>query len=60
MVVNYLAETPEAVRDMSKWAQEGKIELLKSVYEASLEEVPDAYRLMLEGKGVGKFITKLK
>ena len=45
---------------MSKWAQEGKIELLKSVYEASLEEVPDAYRLMLEGKGVGKHITKLK
>jgi NADPH-dependent curcumin reductase CurA len=59
LIVHYGPHRPEAMENLLKWVDEGKVELLKSVYEVPLEEVPDVFRYLFDGKGVGKVITKL-
>jgi NADPH-dependent curcumin reductase CurA len=58
--MHYLTEAPAAIEVMAQWVQEGRVKLLKTVYEVPLDEVPDVYRMMFEGHGVGKVVTKLK
>ncbi len=44
---------------MSKFVQEGKLELVSSVRETAFEAVPEAFLWMLAGGGIGKRITKI-
>jgi NADPH-dependent curcumin reductase CurA len=60
LVLDYTSDAPKAFEEMAKWVQDSKLNLLKTVCEVPFEEVPDAYRTMFEGKGVGKVMTKLK
>ena len=48
-----------ATKDLVQWTKEGKLKPLKDVWEAKFEEVPIGIQKLLQGKNVGKLITKI-
>lgn len=44
---------------MSNWVLQGKLRPLKTVWKAKFEEVPQAMRMLLEGKNEGKLVTQI-
>lgn len=49
---------PQALADLAKWVAEGKIRYTESIAEG-IENAPDAFIGMLEGKNLGKQLVKL-
>lgn len=49
----------KAQQDLMQWAKEGKLKPLKDIWEAKFEEVPTGMQKLLQGKNVGKLITKI-
>ena len=55
LVLTYAAKFPEAIGDLAKWVQEGKIHFEEDIVEG-LENAPATLRGLFEGKNLGKLI----
>lgn len=58
MFSDYVAEYPEAVRQLAEWIGQGKLKSVVEIYEG-IEQTPKAFCDMLSGKSRGKCIVKL-
>jgi NADPH-dependent curcumin reductase CurA len=45
--------------DLPKWAKEGKLKPLKTVWKAGFEEVPGGMVKLIRGENTGKLVTEL-
>lgn len=53
-------EMEKAGGEVFRWAGEGKLKLVKTVWEAGFEDVPKGLDKLWKGDNVGKMITKVK
>ncbi len=58
LVLTYAARFPEAIGDIAKWVQEGKLHFEEDIVEG-LENAPATLRGLFEGKNLGKLILKV-
>jgi len=59
LVFQFGKEFPKAQIDLAKWTAEGKIKMLKTVWKASFDKVPEGMRMLLQGKNTGKLVTEV-
>ncbi|KAK6344170.1 hypothetical protein TWF696_007812 [Orbilia brochopaga] len=59
IVFQFAEQFAKALGDLGLWAQEGKVKLVKQVWDAKVEDVPKGMQKLLRGENTGKLITKL-
>lgn len=58
IVSDYGAHFEEAVSDLAKWLQEGKLQYKETVVEG-FERIPDAFIGLFKGENIGKYIVRV-
>lgn len=58
IVSDYGAHFEEAIKDLSKWLQEGKLKYKETIVEG-FENIPDAFIGLFKGENIGKYIVKV-
>jgi len=58
VVSNYLEKWGEAIPQLAKWLQEGKLKSTETIVEG-FENTPQAFLDLFEGKNKGKMIVKI-
>ncbi|KAI5780861.1 hypothetical protein EDC01DRAFT_667474 [Geopyxis carbonaria] len=59
LVMQFMKDFGSAGQELGKWAQEGKLQALKTVMEVGFEGVPQGMVRLLKGENNGKLVTKL-
>ena len=55
---DYGKEYPEFAKDMTGWLQEGKVKYKEQIVDG-LENAPEAFMGMLQGKNFGKVVIRI-
>ncbi|WP_261134076.1 NADP-dependent oxidoreductase [Bacillus sp. Marseille-Q3570] len=58
IVSDYGAYFEDAVKDLAKWLQEGKLSYRETIVEG-FENIPDAFLGLFTGENIGKYIVKV-
>ncbi|MGM7701436.1 NADP-dependent oxidoreductase [Pseudalkalibacillus sp. Hm43] len=58
IVSDYGAHFEDAVSDLAKWLQEGKLQYKETVVEG-FERIPDAFIGLFKGENIGKYIVRV-
>ena len=58
IVLDYMDKFPEAIADLMKWVQEGKITYQEDIQEG-IENAPDTLLRLYTGKNQGKQLLKV-
>ncbi|CAI2177183.1 1879_t:CDS:2 [Funneliformis geosporum] len=56
--MDYIKRYPEAIKDISKWLQEGKIKRREFIIEG-LENAPEGLLKLFDGQNIGKMMVKV-
>ncbi|KAK6509220.1 hypothetical protein TWF481_003980 [Arthrobotrys musiformis] len=59
IVLQFADQIMKALTDLGTWAAEGKVHLIKDIWEAKVEDVPQGMLKLLKGENTGKLITKV-
>ncbi|RVD80936.1 uncharacterized protein DFL_008820 [Arthrobotrys flagrans] len=59
IVLQFVDQLLKALTDLGTWMAEGKIHLIKDIWEAGVEDLPKGMLKLLKGENTGKLITKV-
>ncbi|EGX50936.1 hypothetical protein AOL_s00054g672 [Orbilia oligospora ATCC 24927] len=59
IVIQFADQLPKALADLVPWLMEGKIHLIKEIWDARMEDVPQGMLKLFKGENTGKLITKI-
>ncbi|KAF3179054.1 hypothetical protein TWF788_007138 [Orbilia oligospora] len=59
IVIQFADQLPKALADLVPWLMEGKIHLIKEIWDARIEDVPQGMLKLFKGENTGKLITKV-
>jgi NADPH-dependent curcumin reductase CurA len=58
IIDNYEAKFPEAMQDLARWLEEGKLKYAETIVEG-FDQVPQAFIDLFDGRNKGKMVVKL-
>ncbi|KAF8465702.1 hypothetical protein BDZ91DRAFT_697039 [Kalaharituber pfeilii] len=60
LVSDYLDDFEKGIPELMGWIEQGKIKVLTTVFETPFDRIPEGLSRLLDGKNVGKLVTKIK